>query len=218
MLSCLSSNLENFKKTSLKLFENSSTRIFSKGHTIFERGEKGTGLYLLKNGVVGLMSLGESGEDVLLRVFGENHLFGYRTFIAGEKYHATAMALSQVEVSFLAYKNCYDTETEKYELFFYLSNLLAEDLRRAEERLIYFSEKKAIVKVIEGLVYLKCIAPEHLWTRREIGDFCGTRTETVSRVLSRLERKKIIQKRGKEILINNINTLLRYSEEYRTVA
>lgn len=212
------SNFDDSEKFLLKLFEKSKTRSFSKGHVIFEKGEKRAGLFLLKKGVVGLMSLGLSGEDTLLRVFGKNALFGYRTFIAGEKYHATALALTQVQVAFLEYANCIKKVAENPVLFFYLSNLLAEDLRRAEERLICFSEKNAIAQVAEALVYLKCVGPEHLWTRREIGEFCGLRTETVSRVLTLLERKKLIKKRGKEILLNNISSLLNYSKDNRTVA
>src|SRR5690606_14605911 len=98
------------------------------------------------------------------------------------------------------------------DLFFHLLKNLAYDLRLAEERLNDFSGKKVSSRIIEGLIFLKLRYPGHVWTRREIGEFCVAKTETVTRVLTKLEGLRLIRKEGREIIIPDQEALLAYSE------
>jgi CRP-like cAMP-binding protein len=63
------------------------------------------------------------------------------------------------------------------------------------------TSKKVASRIIESLIFLKNRYPSYKWTRREIGEFCGAKTETVSRVLGQLEKSQLIEKDGRDILI-----------------
>ena len=98
-------------------------------------------------------------------------------------------------------------------MLLHLSQTLARDLRIAEERFNDLTGKRVINRIIESLVFLKKRQPEYQWTRREIGEFCGAKTETVTRVLTRLEGEGLIVKDGRDINIPDVQKLLDFSEE-----
>ena len=80
---------------------------------------------------------------------------------------------------------------------------MAKDLAIAEKRLGKMTSEKVFTRIIEALIFLKNKHPDYNWTRREIGEFSGAKTETVSRVLSQLEEKNYIIKNGRKIQIKN---------------
>ena len=73
--------------------------------------------------------------------------------------------------------------------------------------------KRVSGRIIESLIFLKNRYPAHHWTRREIGEYCGAKTETVSRVLGDLERSKVIEKVGRDILILDEYAMLAMAQE-----
>ena len=73
--------------------------------------------------------------------------------------------------------------------------------------------KTVINRIIESLVFLKHRQPDYQWTRREIGEFCGATTETVTRVLTKLETAGLITKDGRDINILDVHKLLEFSED-----
>ena len=90
---------------------------------------------------------------------------------------------------------------------------LARELRQAEIRIASLSEKDVTARVAEALIYLKKVDPLHLWTRKEIADFCGSTTATVIRVLARLESSGVIRQEGRSILFRNEQALLDLSTQ-----
>ena len=186
---------------------------FPKGSALFAKGARGKGLYFLKNGTVGLIGFGINGDDTLLRVFGANSILGYRSLLRREKCHATALALSNVSALFFPVEDESKLLFQFPELFMFLSRTLAADLRTAEERLRNLSGRPVLFRVVESLVYLKQSNPDYLWTRREIGEFCGVRTETVTRALGKLETKGLIKREGREVKIIDFEALAELSRE-----
>jgi CRP-like cAMP-binding protein len=196
-----------------KLKEFGRLRVFNKGDVLYNKGDRPSGLYYINKGIVGLINLAPNGTESLLRVFGEQFFLGYRAFIVNEEYHATAMALTAVELIYFPFENVETILQTEPKLLVHLSQMLARDLRIAEERFNDLTGKRAINRIIESLVFLKIRQPDYQWTRREIGEFCGTKTETVTRVLTQLEEEGLLHKSGRDIEIVDINKLLEYSEE-----
>ena len=187
MLSTTQEGFDLYQDLPPSILKQGQVRIFNRGLTLFEKDDAVDGLYFILSGVVGLVGLGVNGEDTLLRVVGRKRFMGYRSLLGDDRYHATALALSEVEAIQFPLNKKHEVFSHFPELFVYLSKTLAFDLRTAEERLRNFTGKRALSRVVESLIYLKQVAPEHLWTRKEIGGFCGARTETVTRILSKLE-------------------------------
>jgi CRP-like cAMP-binding protein len=186
-------------------------REVSKGNFIYNTGEKAKSVYILQEGLVGLVYTDENGKESLLRIFNKGYVFSHRSFLAQEEYHANAIALADCQVAVIAFENV-DELVENYPDFhLFLTRLLANELRRAEERLHDLSGRSVAYRITQAIIYLKSRHPNHIWTRKEIGEYCGAKLETVTRVLSQLEKNKLIQKDKRNILINDLDKLIDYS-------
>jgi CRP-like cAMP-binding protein len=196
-----------------KLSQRSMLKSFDKNEFIYEKGEKPKGIYFIKRGLVGLFDISINGNESLLRVFGDKFTLGHRTFISEEEYHASAKCLLPSKVLFLPL----DSPDELFQLspniYKHITLIMARDLRIAEERINDSIGKRVSNRIIETLIYLKTKHPDYQWTRREIGEYCGAKTETVTRVLSQLEKQNFIQKEGRDIIIKDKQKLLEYSED-----
>lgn len=191
---------------------------FKKGDMLFNKGDQSKSLTYINKGIVGLMNLAPNGHESLLRIFGEKFFLGYRSFLVGEAYHASAMALSEGELLVFPYSSAEEVLSNMPELFLHLTRMLARDLRIAEERFNDITGKRVVSRIIETLIFLKQRHPDYQWTRREIGEFCGAKTETVTRALTKLEKAGLIVKDGREIHLSNIQDLLQYSETQETMS
>lgn len=201
-----------FKLTNL-LKDFGRERVFSKGDVLYNKGDRPSGIYYIQEGIVGLINLAPNGSESLLRVFGEEFFIGYRSFLVNEEYHGTTVALTDVKLSYFPFENAQIVLEKCPDMLLHLSQMLARDLRNAEERFNDLTGKRVINRIIESLVFLKQRQPNYQWTRREIGEFCGAKTETVTRVLTRLQGEGFINKEGRDININDVNKLLDYSEK-----
>lgn len=204
--------LNKFELTNL-LKEFGRERVFSKGDVIYNKGDRPSGVYYIQEGIVGLINLAPNGTESLLRVFGDQFFIGYRSFMVNEEYHATSVALTDIKIYYFPFESAQAVLDKCPKMLLHLSQMMARDLRIAEERFNDLTGKRVINRIIESLVFLKKRQPEYQWTRREIGEFCGAKTETVTRVLTRLEGEGLIQKEGREIIINDVHKLLEFSEE-----
>ena len=195
-----------------ELLHKGKVKKFKRGDILYNKGDSSRQLTYTLSGIVGLVNLSSNGHESLLRVFGENFFVGYRSFLVDEDYHATAVALSDGELLIFPYQSAEEILKEVPELFLHISRMLARDLRIAEERFNDITGKRVVARIIETLIFLKQRHPSYQWTRREIGEFCGAKTETVTRALTRLEKEGLIRKEGREILLGDIQALLNFAE------
>ena len=209
----LKSKCDNQMDISDELCSFGHERFFQKGSVIYNKGDRSGGLYYIKKGLVGLINLSPNGNESLLRIFGHKFFFGYRSLIPQENYHATSIALTDVTVNYLPFRDAKDIQERFPEVMLHITKVLCRDLRIAEERFNDITGKRVVSRIIESLIFLKQRYPNYQWTRREIGEFCGAKTETVTRALSKLEKEGFIQKEGREIHVVNPLELLAYSED-----
>lgn len=191
---------------------------FKKGETLFHKGDASRHLIYVHQGILGLVNLAPNGHESLLRVLGQQYFLGYRSFLVGESYHATAISLSDGELLVFPYQSAEELQEELPSLFMHLTRTLARDLRLAEERLNDITGKRVVSRIIETLIFLKQRHPQYQWTRREIGEFCGAKTETVTRALTRLEKEGLIHKEGRDIHLKDIELLLKFSQEQQALS
>ena len=183
---------------------------FKKGDYLYKEGEKPRGIFYIETGMWALTRRNENGIESLLRIFTDHGLSGHRAFIADDCYQATAQALGPSNVIYLDRKISTQLISENTDFVFYMTTSLANDLKNAEERLAHMTGRSAHHRVIETLIYLKTLHPEFNWSRKEMAQFCGVKTETVSRDLSELEGEELIRRDKRTILISNEEKLVSY--------
>lgn len=181
---------------------------FKRGHAVYRTGDQPQGLYLVETGLVGLVMIGEKGQEHLVRLFKPGQIFGHRSLFAKEPYYGTATALEGTQVRFLEKKLVRELLQNSPELAEYLLETLSREMRRAEQKQVSLSEKDVTARIAETILYLKELKPDHVWTRQEIADYCGSTAATVIRTLAYFENQKWIAQEGRAIIIQNREALL----------
>lgn len=196
-----------------KYIPNLPTKTLKRGEIFYNEGDQPERIYIVLEGMVGLFHISESGKETFLRIFSQGHIFGHRSYLAQTKYHATAMALTTVNVAIINTETWSKITLEEPTLCAQLIKILACDLGLAELRLAGLIDKSATSRIIESLVYLKLKYPQQIWTRKEIAEFSGSTFETVARVMGQLSDLSLIEKKGRDYKILNQQALLQYSSE-----
>lgn len=167
---------------------------YKRGEIIYHEGEFPENVWLLEEGLVGLFHITPNGRETFLRVFGEGYILGHRSTIAGEAFHANAVALTTSKLYKISSQEFIETACKEGPLLFKISKVLARDLRQAEERLAGITDKTAPHRIVEALLYLRLRHPEQAWTRKEIAEFSSSTMETVTRVMAQLETEGLLIK------------------------
>jgi CRP-like cAMP-binding protein len=174
---------------------------------IFYADNDPLGLFFVQSGLVKLERISEDGSAHTLRIMGPGGILGYRSLFAGEPYHATAIAVDQVELCFVPKAEILMVFQNHPEVALRLLNHLAKDLRLAEERWMHQMDKDASARVAEALIFLQEHFHSQTWTRREISEWAGTSPETVMRTLAQFEKEALIDQSGRQIIIRNKSLL-----------
>lgn len=197
-----------------KQFELSARTIQKKrGETVYRVGDKPSGLYFVEKGLVGLMLLGLSGKEHLLRFFKPGQFFGHRALFSDETYHGTTVVLDPVTLNFIP-KEVVLVVLEKHpELYKFLIQTLSKELRRSEVQHVMILENQILARTAQAIIYLKDLHPEHTWTRQEIANFCASTASTVIKALAELEDMGFIKQEGRSIQILNRDALLALQDQ-----
>jgi CRP-like cAMP-binding protein len=190
---------------------NSHYQIFRRGEVVYRESDESKNVWLIDSGLVGLFYISETGRETFLRVFGENYIFGHRSLVVSENYHASAVALTTSRIAHLPREDFLRILKNSNEALFELTQIVARDLRKAEKRISGMMDKSAAKRVIETILYLQLRYPDQPWTRKEIAEFSETTLETTARVLAQLEVGNFITKNGRRFSINDPESLLGHS-------
>jgi CRP-like cAMP-binding protein len=203
-----------FYKDLKPFIKQSSKKTFKRGQNIYLEGEQPESLFFIQQGLIGLYHISESGKETCLRIFSKDHIFGHRSYFASEPYHASAIALTQCEIHIISKEQCNDICENHPELLKKLTQVISKELGQAELRLAGLLDKSANKRIIESLIYLKHKYPEKIWTRKEVADFSGSTLETVTRVMTILDKESLISKDGRDFSINSDQDLLEFSKKF----
>ena len=193
------------------ILQKTETRSIKKNQVIYHEGDKPNGLYFIEAGIVGLFHISESGKETFLRVFGQNSIFGHRSYLASENYHGSTIALTDIKIKHLSPKESETFFKEKPEALRAITTELAQDLGKAEVRLAGIQDKTTNQRIAESLIFLKLKYPEKVWSRKEIAEYSCSSSESVTRFLTHCEDTEIIKKIGRDFEILDQEKLLNLS-------
>lgn len=112
-------------------------RTYVSNELIFQQGDPGIGLYLIREGEVEIRRENERGNKKTLATFSKGDFFGELALVDGEKRSASAVAKSDCRVSVI-FKPDLDEFIEKYprkgiKILSGISNMIALRLRKLNE-------------------------------------------------------------------------------------
>ena len=186
---------------------------FKRGENVYKQGDSPQGIYFVNKGLVGLIKIGFSGKEHLLRFFRQGQFFGHRSLFSNEGYHGSTIALEPTEIKLVPKTTVLDTIKKQPQLLMDVVKVLAKELRRCEDQHVMILDNEILVRVAQALIYLKDLHPQHNWTRQEIANFCASTVSTVIKALAELEEKGIIYQEGRTINILKRDTLIAMQDE-----
>lgn len=195
-------------------FESAATVIeLKRGDSIYKQGDDPRGIYFVKKGLVGLVILGMTGKEHLLRFFRQDQFFGHRSLFSDEKYHASAVALEPAVLHLVPKATILSALQKQPQMLFDVVKVLSRELRRCENQHVMVLDHQIDVRVAQALIYLKDLHPEHNWTRQEIANFCASTVSTVIKALADLESRGLILQEGRSIEILDREALISLQDD-----
>ncbi len=181
---------------------------FRKGQTVFSEGDKGTGFYVVIDGLVRIFKLSVEGKEQILHIFGPGEPFGEVPVFAGRNFPAHAEAIAESRLFFFPRDAFTALIGENPSLALNMLALLSMRLRQFTVQVEQLSLKEVPGRLAAYLQYLSDekgggtsfdldISKGHL------ASLLGTIPETLSRIFARMTQQGLIRVDGPRISITD---------------
>jgi CRP-like cAMP-binding protein len=190
---------------------------YKKGEYIFKEGTRPHGVFCVNYGKIKLSKSGDDGKEQITRLVKAGDPLGYRSLLSGDSYSSSAIAIEDCGVCFIPKEIFMGILKTDSSLTFEMMKLLSDDLKKAELQLIHLAQKPVRERVAEALLFIKETygfdedgkTINAAFSREDIANIVGTATETTIRLLSEMNKDKIIQLNGKKITIIDLPKLIK---------
>lgn len=199
-----------------KLKTSNNWTAFSKGTILYEEGERSIGVYVILEGCAKLSVNSSQGKTLVLGFFGPGTILGLAAAILGRTHAATAEIVRPTKVLFVSRKELaremeedataarQAAELVSEACYFILSKMRVVDLSQ--------SAGQKLARCLLGLLAHNTdrgdeTAPELRLSQETIAQMVGLSRETVTRLLSRLRRKQILNWKRSGLVIRDRSAL-----------
>jgi CRP-like cAMP-binding protein len=175
-------------------------RELRKREILFREGQPGTAVYLLRHGVVQLHKSAPDGRDVVIKLVSQGETFAEVVLFEQEQYPVTATALTPVDLlvfpradmlrllDHVAFRNDFIRMLMRKQRFL-AERIVQLSAHDTEDRLLAFlSEQFGNAKTVALAV-----------SKKDVAAAIGTTPETLSRVILKLTRRKVLTWRGRTV-------------------
>ncbi|MDY6863680.1 MAG: Crp/Fnr family transcriptional regulator [Thermodesulfobacteriota bacterium] len=176
-------------------------RVFKKGERIFSEGDEGNGFYVVNSGRVKIFKLSPEGKEQILHLFGPGEPFGEVPVFSGEDFPASAEALEDSQILFFPRKGFVELIGKNPLLALNMLATLSRRLRTFTVLIENLSLKEVPGRLAAYLLYLseQKNAGNNLMldiSKNQLASLLGTIPETLSRILTRMDKEGFIKSVG----------------------
>jgi DNA-binding response OmpR family regulator len=195
----------------LSIQEDFDTRNCQKKEVIYQEGKSPKGIYFLAKGKVKSYRTNDQGKEFITELYSEGDFFGYAPLMEGGKYCGSAAALEIATICFIPQETFFALLYRNSNVSRKFIQLLSNNLKEKEERLINLAYNSVRKRVSDALVTLSqrypkengADADEITISREDLANLAGTATETTIRTLSDFKEENLISiDRGTITLLN----------------
>jgi CRP/FNR family cyclic AMP-dependent transcriptional regulator len=189
-----------------------STAGYRKGAVLFVKGQLPRGAFVLCKGRAKLSVGTIDGKSIILGIAQAGEVLGLAAAVSDTPYEATAEALEPCQVSFLKRNALLHLMRQQNEFCLRIAEYLSEKYRSACQEIRVRSVPQLagekLAKLLMGWAVSNGATREPrcirlIFTHEEIAEMIGTTRETVTRLLSDLKRKGMIQQKGSMLVIRD---------------
>lgn len=217
-LSGLYSSLTESEKKEFR--ENLTIQEYKKNEVIYHEGDQPQHLLCLLSGKVKVYKAGVGGRSQTMRLYKPVEYFGYRAYMANEKFLTTAAAFERTVVAKIPLELLVKFIRNNNTLAWFIIQSLAKLLGMSDERTVNLTQKHIRGRLAESLLFLKesygleedgCTLSIYL-SREDLANLSNMTTSNAIRTLSGFAAEKIVAIDGKKIKLINESELEKISK------
>jgi CRP/FNR family transcriptional regulator, dissimilatory nitrate respiration regulator len=196
---------------------------FQRAQTFFSEGDEGDGFYVIITGKVKIFKLSPDGKEQILHIMEKAEPFGEAAVFAGDHYPASAQALVETKVLFFPRTAFVALIGHNPSLALNMLAFLSSRLRKFSTLVEDLSLKEVPGRLAAYLLYLhsrcgKAPVIELDISKNQMAGLLGTIPETLSRILKRMSKEKLIKAGTRSITILDIKKLGELADGSRRLA
>jgi len=182
-------------KTLEEILSNQSTRKLDPGQHLYHQGDDDRNIYKIESGMVRLYRILHDGRRQIISLRFAGDILGFE---AAAERQCSAEAITPVRMRSLDENNTYRRVRDDPAIAPQLLSLLSQELESARDQIAVLNRRSAIEKLAAFILELhrrqgECGSVEIPMSRNDIADFLGLTIETVSRNLTKLRTRRIIE-------------------------
>ena len=167
-------------------------------------------LYIIELGSVKITRLNEEGREVILAMLGPSEFFGEMALLDGQGRSANVMALEDTTLVTLSRRDFLDVLGQYPSISIQLLREMTSRLRKSDQQIKSLSLSDAehrigiaLHRISEdvGIFRKGEVIIAQLPFQQDIANMAGTSRETVSRMLKNLNKKGLINREGRKLII-----------------
>lgn len=193
-------------------------RRYSAGEQLYAMGQSCRGAYCVCAGTVAIRRMDGEGNSVLLQLGYPGDTLGYEALLTGEEHRANAEALGPSAVCFIARPTVDELLGRNPDLGMQFLKRAQKDLNDAHDKLVHHATLSNRGKFAHCLLILlnrygRTTADgsrvmDLPVSRRDLASMIGTRHETLSRIISRMEGDGVAFFSGRSVQVPQLNNLV----------
>jgi CRP-like cAMP-binding protein len=178
-----------------------------KDEMLFEQGESATHFFIVRSGRIKMSSYNDEGRELVKGYFTESQSFGEPPFFNHMPYPASAIAVEESTVWKIPYDAFMKLLRENFEIHLQLTRVLSGRLIYKSMMLTEIAVEEAEHRLATLIEYFRNNNPGGVegeyrvpFTRQQLADMTGLRTETVIRTIKAMEAGGMLKIEGGKIL------------------
>ena len=187
------------------------TGVYPKGSLLFVEGEQPRGVFILCSGRAKLTTSSSEGKMLIVKIAEPGEVLGASATILGKPYEVSAETLEPSQLNFIKRDDFMRFLSANAEVCMHTAQQLSEKYHSAQREIRSLGLAQTTGEKLAKLMLDWCNADSEetpkgirlkvLLTHEEIAQMIGTTRETVTRLLSDLKRRKIIEVKGSTVLV-----------------
>lgn len=181
-------------------------KFYKKGSVIYEESTKMKGCYFVYSGILKVYQTGREGKEQIIKFEQAGDLFGFRSVISYEPACTSVKTLSDTILCYISGTALLDLLKTNPGFAYEMIQIACKELGESNRYIRDIAQKSVKKRLAEILVMLaedfglESDGTLKLnLTREDLGNFIGTATETVIRLLSEYKNEGLVESVGRKI-------------------
>ena len=189
-------------------------KAFKKKESVFSEGNSPIYLYFLVKGKIKNYKSHEYGKELITTLYKEGDFFGYTALLEEQPYSETAEAMEDSEVCLIPKEDFFSLMYNNMNVMKTFVKMLSDNIVEKENQLVNLAYSSVRKRVAEALVLLQSRYDNEKGknfsisiSREDLANIVGTATESLIRTLSDFKEEKLLEVKGSNITIINLEKL-----------